>query len=291
MVTPWEKDEYKYQQEWLVKVKKGELDVIPCISGWMDVCGFGSALERSSWNLIELQKHGLLELLSSVYQRVGHPFLVGVEPMLSENVLVINDGVARTVDLGNIKYANGPNFIFYLRDLFLAHLDLLELTQKLGYGIRTVIAGGERVQYSPTIYTGNSVLQHDEINISEYGRKLLAKNFLYNPAEFQMNTAFAKAYSIDSLGSKSGININGCYVESSFWDLIEKIPDLKVIRQSLSNLVCFKDAPALEVYFTNCISVPFKGIEMQIGQVGSFRVDAEFEGEETICDISKCRKY
>lgn len=287
MATPWEKDEYKNSIEWAKKAKAGELHVIPCISGWVDVCGFGSALEKYSWDLIELQKSGLLNLLSTVYQRAAHPFLTGVEPMPYESILVINDGISRTVDLDKPEFAHAASFIFYLRDLCFSHRNLIGLTGSYGYGIRTVFAGGERVQYSPELYTGNMILQHDNENISDFGKALLNKNFLHNPSEFQMNTAFAKAYSIDSLGSKHGFKVNNCYMESSFWRLIELIPMLDIEVKETSILIHFNSKPALEVYFNDQIKTSFKGIEMHVNQVFAIRIDEHFEGEETYCDITK----
>lgn len=117
-------------------------------------------------------------MLSEVYETVAHPFLIGVKPMPYETVLVINDGIARTVDLGNPESAIAAKFIFYLRDLFFAHSHLLALTKSYGYGIRTVLAGGERVQYSAEEFTGNSILHHSENSISEFGKKLLNKTFV-----------------------------------------------------------------------------------------------------------------
>lgn len=286
MPVPWEKEEYLDAERWVEKARRGDLKVIPCISGWIDVCGFGTALESARWDLTELQKNGLLELLSYVYQKVGHPYLVGVEPMPFETVLVINDGIARTVDLGKPQYANGAQFIFYLRDLFFAHKFLVKRVREAGYGIRTIFAGGERVQYSPTLFTGKSLLQHDENNISDFGKIFLEKNFLHNPSEFQMNTAFAKSYSVDALGTRSGFNVNCCYVEDSFWSLIQQVPGLTVEEQPESWLVRFNGAPALELYFCKIINADFKGLSMSVRQVDRIRIDASFEGEETWCDIT-----
>lgn len=285
MTTPWEKQEYLDSVAWAKKSKAGELEVKPCISAWMDVCGFGSALEKCSWDLIKLQKSGMLELLSTVYQRAGHPFLVGFEPMPYESILIINDGVSRTVDLDKPEYANCATFVFYLRNLFFAHKSLVELTKSKGYGFRTILAGGERVQYSPTLFTGNSILQHNKDNVSDFGKALLNKNFLHNPSEFQMNTAFAKAYSIDSLGTKLGFNIDCCFIESSFWGIVEKIPDLNIEHKSDSKLIYFNSTPALEVYFSDTISNHFKGIDLLVHKVCRIRIDEKFEGEETIVDL------
>lgn len=287
MATPLDKHEYLDSVAWAKKSRAGELEVKTCISAWMDVCGFGSALENCAWDLVELQKSGMLALLSTVYQRAGHPFLVGVEPMPSESILIINDGVSRTVDLDKPEYASGASFVFYLRDLFFAHESLVYLTNSQGYGFRTILAGGERVQYSPTIFTGNSFLQHDENNTSDFGSALLNKNFLHNPSEFQMNTAFAKAYSIDSLGTKHGFNIDCCYIESSFWGLIENIPELSIEHKNNSKLICFNLNPALEIFFSNTIRNHFKGIDLSVNEVCRIRIDEKFEGEETIVDIKK----
>lgn len=287
MATPWGKEEYKNSEYWARKAKAGELNVIPCISGWMDICGFGAALEIYSWNLVELQKSGLLSLLSTVYQRVAHPFLVGVEPMPYESILVINDGISRTVDLDKPEFADAAIFIFYLRDLLFAHRSLIGLTNSYGYGIRTIFAGGERVQYSPNLYTGNMVLQHNNENISAFGKALLEKNFLHNPSEFQMNTAFAKAYSIDSLGSKRGFSVNNCYIETSFWEKIEAIPSLNIEKKESSVLIYFDAKPALEIFFSAEIEALFKGLKLQASQIVAMRVDEAFEGEETYCDITK----
>lgn len=291
MVSPLDKEEYKNSKAWARKAARGELKPIPCISGWMDICGFGSALEGGSWDLVELQKNGLLHLLSTIYQMAGRPHLVGVEPMPSESVLIINDGIARTVDLDRPEFAHAAQIIFYLRDLFFLHRHLVNYTRKLGYGFRTIFAGGERVQYSPEIFTGHSVLQHNEEEISDFGKALLKKNFLHNPSQFQMNTAFAKAYSLDSLGSKRGYAVDRCYVESSFWEKLQAIPYLGVEEKAGSVLLYVNDNPAFEVYSDESITTSFKGIEMVVRQVVSVRVDECFEGEETWCDLPEPQSH
>ncbi|ABK36446.1 hypothetical protein [Aeromonas hydrophila] len=282
----WEKDEYKNSKKWIHKSRHGNLNVIPCISGWIDICGFGTALEKCAWDLSKLQDSGLITLLNDVYQTAARPFLVGVEPAPYESILVINDGISRTVDLGKPEFAHAPIIIFYLRDLFVAHRNLMNLTRSYGYGIRTVFAGGERVQYSPESYTGNMFLQYNEENITDYGKALLNKNFLHNPSEFQMNTAFAKAYSVDSLGSKHGFKVNNCYVEKTFWQLINSIPMINIEKKGASILIKINDMPAIEIYFGEQINTSFKGINMSINQVIAIRIDKDFEGEDTYIDIT-----
>jgi hypothetical protein len=284
MPTPWEKEEFRIAQEWEKKSRNSLLTPIPCISTWMDICGFGQCLEKALWSLEKLQKIGTVNVLSEVYQRVGHPLWIGVDPEPYENVLIINDGIARTVDLPAQCYASATQALFYVRDLVLGHLSLLRLTSHHDLGVRTVLAGGERIQYSPPTFTGNSVLYHGD-NPSEYGKKLLEKNFLYNPAEFQMNTAFSKAYSIDSMGSKKGFKVNGFFIEQIFFKQFTVIKDIDIEINNSSVLFTHKGRPALELNIKTLIPFSFKGLATIVYHISSVRVDESFEGEETLIDL------
>ncbi|WP_290648708.1 hypothetical protein [Aquisalimonas sp.] len=284
MPTPWEKEEFHNSLEWKRRARSGSLTPIPCIGAWIDVCGFGSQLEKAKWNLSEFQVGGTVNLLSEVYQRVGHPFWVGVEPEPYESVLVLNDGIARTVDLGNVQCAQAVQAIFYIRALVLAHLHLLRLTNHNHLGVRTVLAGGERIQYSPTTFTGNSILSHGDAP-SEWGKRLLEKNFLYNPSEFQMNTAFAKAYSIDANGTRSGFNVNGFFVEEMFFERFGAIPGIDVTFDESSIYVKHNNNTALELRVSLKKEFVFKGLNASVYGISSVRVDTSFEGEETIIDL------
>lgn len=284
MFTPFEKDEFKQSVEWFEKAQKGELVPIPCVSGWMDICGYGSQLEKCEWNLEALQKTGTVNLLSVVYRSVGHPFWIGVKPSPFEKVLIINDGVARTVDLSQPVHASAIEAIFYVRDLVLGHLSLLRTTTSEGLGVRTVIAGGERIQYSPTQFTGNSFLQHSE-QISEHGKKLLEQNYLYNPAEFQMNTGFAKAYTIDSKGKKFGFSVNKMFIEETFFERLEVIKDLEIIKERNSILFTFNNKPGIELYFDEYIPFTEKGLKTNVYRINAMRVDEKLEREETLIDL------
>lgn len=284
MPTPFEKEEYRIANAWRRKAGAGQLAPVPCLAVWMDICGFGAQLESSSWNLRELQRTGIVELLSEVYQRVGKPFWIGIGAEPSESILVINDGIARTVDLVCPEYGHAVHAIFYVRDLILAQLSLLRLTNQRGLGIRTILAGGERIQYAPEIFTGNLILQHNEIP-SERGQKLLDKNFLYNPAEFQMNTAFAKAYSIDAAGTKSGFHVNGLFIEKTFFDRLALISDVGIYISDKSINVQHRENTALELIIENQVHFQFKGLATIVYGIKSVRIDESFEGEETIIDL------
>lgn len=227
-MNPYDSSEFHDLMAWEKKTKSKGLEPNLCIAGWMDICGFGARLEKYKWDLAGLQESNMLKLLNSVYSLAADSLLINTAPYPFESVLIINDGIARSVDLKYIEHVHEFNLARYLMDLVIKHYQLLNLTNDYKLGIRTVLAGGERIQYAPITKSGASYLFYDENNISDYGKKLLDQNFLYNPAEFQMNTAFAKAYTIDSYGSKSGFTVNGFFIEETFLKNLSKHPRLKI---------------------------------------------------------------
>jgi len=283
MPSPWEKEEFNAALEWERKAREGLLKPIPCISGWMDICGFGSRLESAAWDLQKLQTSGMVNILSEAYSRVGHPLWTGVSPAPHEIILVLNDGIARTVDLLHPEYTDAVQAIFYVRNIVLAHLNLLRLTHKSKLGVRTVIAGGERIQFSPTQFTGNMILHH-EYPPSKIGKKLLDQNFLYNPAEIQMNTAFAKAYTIDSKGSKYGFTINGLFLEESFFDKISIIEGLEIDIGESSILMTRSQLSDLRLSIKETIDFNYLGLQTKIYSIDAVTVGT-LESEETFIDL------
>ena len=108
---------------------------------------------------------------------------------------------------------------------------------------------------------------------------------MYNPSEFQMNTAFAKAYSIDANGTRAGFNVNGFFVEEMFFERFGEIPGIDISFDESSIRVKHNDNTALEL--RTCLKKEFffKGLNASVYGISSMRVDASFEGEETIIDL------
>lgn len=278
--SPYDSHEYEERRLWEFKVAQRELNIIPCISAWFDICGFGNALEGVGWNLASLRDNGLFEALARAYSRLGYPFISGVPPMPTERVFIINDGIARTTDLSDPVHVNPVILIFYLRDLLTAHYQLLNVLVEHGLGLRTVLAGGERCQYSPASVTGQSILHHMEVP-SEYGKHLLGQQFVYNPSEFQMNTAFAMAYTIEALGTKGGVKPNRLYISKTWVDrLIAVLPYTPVIKAGLIEIP-WGDSPGISIAFDEQLAVKAKGFDTDVFRVCRFTVHTALEGEET----------
>lgn len=288
MVYPWEKQEVKDSEKWSLISKKKKLIPINCISGWVDICGYGSILKKNNWDISKIQEDGFINLLNEFHIRCAHPFIT-LPPVISEKILILNDGLARTCDIlpsiGLIY--TGHIFIIYLRELFFSHVFTTRLMHNYGLGLRTVLAGGERIQYSGEIFTGHSILMHDAVNISSFGKNFLETNFLYNPAEFQMNTAFAKAFSIDQKGSKAGFNINNFYIERSFWNKCDLIPFITHEIQNKSISISYNNAIILEIYFSNTLKISFQGIDLVVDEIEAIKINIPSEKEEIYFDISK----
>lgn len=177
---------------------------------------------------------------------------------------------------------NGYSFLIFLRESIFNHHILLDITKRFGVGIRTIFAGGERIQYSPIRMTGESVLYYDEDKISEYGKRILNTQFLYNPAEFQMNTAFAKAFTIDTLGSKKRIFVNGLYIEDLFFNLIDGIPDIKIqIEDNKSEInIYLKSNLMFRLGIGEILLKEIKGLKVKIYRIDKYFIFKEFDGDD-----------
>jgi len=276
---PHNSDEHRERDQWRLRVNQRALPVIPCISAWFDICGFGKILESVNWSLESLRDSGLFKALDSAYTVLGNPFIVGAPPMPTERVLIINDGVARTADL-NPQYLDQAVLLFYVRDLFIAHFHLLKTLVGHGLGLRTVFAGGERSQYSPASVTGSSLLQYTGMP-SDFGKNVLAQQFVYNPIEFQMNTAFAMAYTIEALGTKGGIKPNRLYITENWLNKITATVPTEKENKTGVIVLPWRGGPGISIAFDDRFSINTKGFLTDVFRVCEFTVHTEFEGEET----------
>lgn len=285
MPTPYENKEFIEELEWETKSKHKKLSANKCIASWTDICGFGNLLNESKWDLSELQKKGVIELLSDLHSIAGSPSLVNIDPLPNDKIIVLNDGIARTVDLKYKDKMDSGSFLYYLRTLITNHYILLLKTKIYNVGVRTILAGGERIQYSRASTTGHSVLYYDGKNISDFGKKILDTTFVYNPAEFQMNTAFAKAFTIDSLGSRNNIKVNGLYIEQSFFTLVDSIKNIRVSIENNYINIFHKEKIVFKFSIAETLQKDLKGIEVVIYHIDKYFICANFDGKDVDFDM------
>lgn len=125
-VAPHQSAEADEARKWRSLAREGRLDAIRVVAAWSDVCGFGAALEKAGWDLESLKEQGIFDVLSQTYQFLGRPLVAGVPPEPSERVLIINDGVARSLDISFLPL-DPARVVFYVRDILMYHFMLEEV--------------------------------------------------------------------------------------------------------------------------------------------------------------------
>ncbi|MEZ4945991.1 MAG: hypothetical protein R2804_10705 [Cyclobacteriaceae bacterium] len=289
-MQPHESKEFLDSEKWRIQAREKRLATSGCIASWIDICGFGNLLKQNEWDLNKSQDSGVTTLLNEVYFIAGRVLLPNVHPMPSEKIIVLNDGIAKTVDLEYKHLLEGHIFLFFFRDSLFNHYYLLDITSRYGVGIRTVLAGGERVQFAAEKITGHSMLYYNDEKISEYGQKLLNTQFVYNPSEFQMNTAFAKAYTIDSLGTKEGFEVNGLYIESTYFDRIRDIKDLTVDIGQYFIKLFLKGMLMFQLSIACTLNRKIKGLRIKVYHIDHFQIMKEFDGDDVDLKLFNLRK-
>jgi len=284
-IHPYQKIEWAEHWYYESLVKKKTLKPIHCISTWMDICGFGKKLAEANWDISKAQEDGLLGILSEVYGIAAFPRFSRPPPEPSERILILNDGIARTLDLYPVSSYEAITMALYFRDLMLMHSLLVRRLLEYDLGLRTIITGGERIQYSPSQKTGESLLHHSANGPSPQGKRFLDQIFLYHPVEFQMNTAFSRAYIIDYSGTKHSIKPNAAYIDSSCLEKINiVIPDvINIIEKDNKGVINISKNKnnLISLIYDDVILFNNKSIKTKIYKITKMIVHKYLEGEKT----------
>lgn len=193
--------ELRERHRWNTLISEKQLTAITSLCCWIDIHAFTRDLAAANWVLATAQQQGLIQLLGYVYGKAAE---TSFSLKNRERILVLNDGVARAMDL-NPPIA--PTVLAeYLHKLLLHHYIMVDSLQSSGRAIRTILAGGERMQYASEI-----------------------SPLIYNPAQFQMNTAFARAFIV---GESEEVEENRIYMEQNW---------ISAINQEMSNCVALEE--------------------------------------------------
>ena len=214
---------------WNTLADAQDLDVFDSFCSIMDLGGFGNGLRASNWDLEKAQQQGLI-------QDLAYFFTMGARsipsPTSEERILVLNDAIARTVDP-----AHGIDMLamtMYVRDLVTTHCQILYNLRSRDLGIRTVLAGGQRIQYAPHAEpkrASDRVFGDDPDRIF----RVEGNTVVYNPYHFQMNTAFSRAFLIESAGHDEGIHHNRIYIDAHWIDVWKGLFGRDPVQRNSSN--------------------------------------------------------
>lgn len=188
-----------------MSMHKSDLEVVESFCLWCDLLGYGKAFYDSNWELSTEASYANLKRIKNLeisLQRI---------PTLEDRMLSLNDGFIHNLDFSNLKILNIIYWLEFSLENFL-YANRLDIASGF-YGIRGVLTYGQRAKY-----TTNGLTLSDLILTDNSKRKAAYEKVqvTYSPSEFQMNTAFSKAYIIEADGSKKGISGNKLYIDIQF---------------------------------------------------------------------------
>ena len=190
-----------------------KLKVTTSLCMWCDLLGYGTPFIKSKWRLntndaiknlrrIEKLKFSLLQIYS-------YPL---------ERVLLLNDGFIRNIDALNITMPQ--LYLYWLGGILIGYYHINAQDCADGNpGARAVLTVGERFSYLSDMVTEGDITQATPERKAELSKNIL----VYSPKEFQMNTAFSKAYIMEESGSKAGLYGKYLYIDYDFLIAIENL--------------------------------------------------------------------
>jgi hypothetical protein len=182
-----------------------KFEIIECICSWYDLLGFGKPLADSKWNLKDEQCKAQLERITSLDLSYTNKFSSSHGTVN----LSMNDGIISTFDINRNTAGFKNQLVMVLDDLINEFESLNFRDVSEGFpGVRGILTFGHRYNYT---HVGSTVAVINN------------KTIAYHPREFQMNTAFSKAYIMESSGSKAGIAGNNLYIDKYLLDSIENL--------------------------------------------------------------------
>lgn len=190
---------------------------------WSDLLGFGRDLSSNNW-------HPPKEVLLKIADRIktAHDIVL-FHSNSHDRIFILNDGSARVFSLskGESGIDRFRRLTYFLNDCIQTHMRIngVEHANSLP-GCRTVLAFGEFMRYmNSSTHFDDYVLNYtkpDKQGLSTIAKEYGNYQVVYNPTEFQMNTAFSKAFILDDRGSKIGLGGAHFFVDKSVIDAIKE---------------------------------------------------------------------
>lgn len=176
-----------------------------CLCCWYDLLGYGAPFVNSKWDLHNSQCRDNFDRIEQL--RLLFTTSLAVKPLGTR--LTFNDGFASTIDLDPITPDTYYETLLFLEGA-LHDFESINIEDKRRNfpGARGIITLGQRFSY--------------DCSNSTYD--LLSKRITsYHPMEFQMNTAFSKAFLMEESGSRAGITGSNLYIDIEVYHYIQKV--------------------------------------------------------------------
>lgn len=191
------------------------MDIKETFCLWCDLLGYGQPFIDSEWNLYDkrvIQNINRIDNLKWIFHNINdYPI---------EKTLMMNDGFIRNMDIVSIQDGMQQRYLYWFNAILNSFCKLNRCDKKYGFpGARGVLTYGHRFDYMDNQLTAADIVQTSKENIPKYEKNIL----VYSPKEFQMNTAFSKAYIMESAGSRAGIVGSNLYIDIDFLKRLTKI--------------------------------------------------------------------
>ena len=190
--------------EAFIDMEDQNIEIRECLCCWYDLLGYGTPFVNSKWDLHndECRKnYSRIERL-----RLQFTSSWSVKPLGTK--LAFNDGFASTIDINPITPETFHDALLFLEGIITDYGSLNSEDKREGFpGARGIITLGQRFSY-------------DCCN-SSYDL-LSNRTTSYHPVEFQMNTAFSKAFLMEESGSRAGITGSNLYIDIEVFHYIAK---------------------------------------------------------------------
>lgn len=199
-------------------MKDKNYEIKNCLCCWYDLLGYGAPFVNSKWDLNN-------SLCRENFYRIEQLRLLFTTSMAVRPLgtrLTFNDGFASTIDVDPVTQDSYEQTLLFLEGALHDFESINIEDQRRNFpGVRRIITLGQRFSY-------------DHCNSSF--DLLSERTVSYHPVEFQMNTAFSKAFLMEESGSRAGIAGSHLYIDMDVYHHITraayqigcKVPTIKI---------------------------------------------------------------
>lgn len=187
---------------------------------WSDLLGFGTQFYESGWNPSRKDWEEIRRRLLAAHS------IAYLNSSMMERLLLLNDGMAKVFPFRSSDIKNYMmQLSIFFREVVIMHQQIKDKEREFGYpGARTVVAFGKGAAYiDPEIRMDDYYANYtkpDPKGLSSSAAKQGNPMIAFTPGELQMNTAFSKAYIIESKGSSIGVAGANIFVDQSVLDVL-----------------------------------------------------------------------
>lgn len=186
-----------------------EIIIKQCICCWYDLLGYGQPFIDSNWNL----KDPRCKVNIQRIENVRDWFWGILSTCHKATKLYFNDGSISNIDVDTNCDKSLYSALFFLEAIIRDYIAVNDVDRRMGFpGVRGVLTCGHRFDYE---YTNTS------FDLAEN------RTVAYYPREFQMNTAFSKAFIMEESGSKAGIKGANLYIDKELFKFFQRTFEYK----------------------------------------------------------------